>query len=309
MKKRQVDLATTVTVNTNYQGEFAGKYCGAALLSGDTLAKGMITIKPNVKHKETAKKVATSNIIADATCDFTPTGTVQLDDRVLTPKELQVNVQLCKDPFQKDWDAISMGYSAFDHLPAKFSDYLIGNFSATVGENTEKDIWMGDGSAGHFNGYVPMFTADAAVIDVAGVAAGTVTGANVIAEITKVLTKVPLQILNKPDFALYVAPDVALAYSLALGNAGFQTDYWAGAKPMNFGGYKMYTVPGLDPSYMVAAEKDNLWFGTGLMSDFNEVRVIDMAMIDGSQNVRFVMRYTAGVQYCIGAEIVLYTPV
>jgi len=58
---------------------------------------------------------------------------------------------------------------------------------------------------------------------------------------------------------------------------------------------------------MVAAEKSNLFFGTGLMSDQNEVKVIDMADIDGSQNVRIVMRYTAGVQYGIGSDIVLYS--
>ena len=308
MKKRKVDLATAVTVNTNYAGEFAGKYCGAALLSGDTLGKSMITVKPNVKFKMTAKKVTVGNIVADATCSYSDTGTIQLDDRVLTPKELQVNVTICKDDLQKDWEAIAMGYSAHDHLPPKFTDYIISQFAGEVGQETEKDIWHGDASAGHFGGFVPAFTADAAVIDVAGVAGGAITATNVIGEITKVLTAVPLTILNKPDFALYVSPNVALAYSLALGNAGFQTDYWAGVKPMNFGGYKMWTVPGLNKGFMVAAQKENLWFGTGLMSDFNQVKVLDMAMLDGSQNVRFVMRYTAGVQYCIGAEVVLYTP-
>ncbi len=58
---------------------------------------------------------------------------------------------------------------------------------------------------------------------------------------------------------------------------------------------------------MVAAEKSNLYFGTGLLADHNEVKVIDMADIDGSQNVRVVMRFTAGVQYGIGSDIVLYS--
>ena len=59
---------------------------------------------------------------------------------------------------------------------------------------------------------------------------------------------------------------------------------------------------------MMAAQKSNLYFGTGLLADHNEVKVIDMADIDGSQNVRIVMRFTAGVQYGIGSDIVLYTP-
>ena len=59
---------------------------------------------------------------------------------------------------------------------------------------------------------------------------------------------------------------------------------------------------------MMAAQKSNLYFGTGLLSDQNEVRLIDMADNDGSQNVRVIMRFTAAVQYGVGSEIVLYTP-
>ena len=58
---------------------------------------------------------------------------------------------------------------------------------------------------------------------------------------------------------------------------------------------------------MVAAEKSNLFFGTGLLNDTNEVKVIDMAEIDGSQNIRVVMRFTAGIQHAIGGDIVLYS--
>ena len=57
---------------------------------------------------------------------------------------------------------------------------------------------------------------------------------------------------------------------------------------------------------MVATTKDNLWFGTGLLSDSQEVRVLDMADLDGSQNVRVIMRFTAGVQYGVAEDIVTY---
>jgi hypothetical protein len=58
---------------------------------------------------------------------------------------------------------------------------------------------------------------------------------------------------------------------------------------------------------MVAAQSSNLYFGTGLLSDHNEVKLLDMGDLDGSQNVRVIMRYTAGVQYGIGSDIVLYS--
>ena len=40
---------------------------------------------------------------------------------------------------------------------------------------------------------------------------------------------------------------------------------------------------------------------------FFVVEVLDMADLDGSQNVRVIMRFTAGVQYGIGTDIVLYS--
>jgi len=64
---------------------------------------------------------------------------------------------------------------------------------------------------------------------------------------------------------------------------------------------------GLSDNTMIAAQKGNLFFGTGLLADHNEVKLIDMADLDGSQNVRVVMRFTAAVQYGIGADIVLYS--
>ena len=79
------------------------------------------------------------------------------------------------------------------------------------------------------------------------------------------------------------------------------------AEVLSFDGVKIAVANGLPDNTMVAAEKSNLFFGTGLLNDQNEVKVIDMADIDGSQNVRVVMRYTAAVQYGLGSEIVLYS--
>ncbi len=58
------------TITSTYAGEFAGKYIAAALLSGKTLNDGAVTIKPNVKYKEVIKKIASTGIVANASCDF-----------------------------------------------------------------------------------------------------------------------------------------------------------------------------------------------------------------------------------------------
>ena len=308
-------MATTTSITTTYAGQNAGQYISAALLSGATLDNGLITVKPNIKFKEVLKKVSTDGLVKDATCDFDPTSTITLTERTLQPDFQQVNLQLCKKDFHSDWEAIEMGYSAFDSLPPSFSDFLISHVAAKVAQKTEQSIWNGAAAtAGEFAGFKELMLADADVSDVGAGAA--VTASNVIAKMGLVVDAINSTIYTSDDLFIYVSQNVARAYVRALG--GFQatigaagTDnkgtQWYNGGGLSFDGIKIAVANGLADNTMVAAEKSNLYFGTGLLSDQNEVKVIDMADIDGSQNVRVVMRFSAGVNYGIGSDIVLYS--
>lgn len=308
-------MATTTSITTSYAGEFAGKYISAALLSADTLEGGGITIKPNVKYKEVLKTMSLDAIVKDATCDFSDTSTLTLAEKVLTPEEFQVNLELCKSDFVSDWEAISMGYSAFDELPSNFSDYLIGHVAAKVAQKMEQNIWNGtNATAGEFDGITKLLAADSDVVDVVGT---TITAANVITELGKVVDAIPAAVYGKEDLYLYVSQSVARAYVRALGGFGASGlgangvnnagTTWFNGGDLAFDGVKLFVCSGMPDNDIVAAQKSNLFFGTGLMSDHNEVKLLDMADLDGSQNVRVVMRFTAGVQIGIGADIVYYT--
>jgi hypothetical protein len=309
-------MPTNTSITTTYAGEFAGKYISAALLSASTIENGGIEVKPNIKFKEVIKKISTDDVLKDATCDFDPTSTVTLTERIIQPEEFQVNLQLCKKDFRSDWEAVQMGVSAFDSLPPSFADFLIAHVAAKVAQKNENNIWSGvNANAGEFDGLITLMTADADVSDVVGTA---ITAANVIEEMGKLVDAIPSALYGKEDLNLYVSQNVARAYVRALGGfaaAGLgangtnaQGTQWYNNGSLSFDGVKIFVANGLSDNYMVAAEKSNLFFGTGLLSDHNEVKVIDMADIDGSQNVRVVMRLTAGVQYGIGSDIVLYTP-
>ena len=308
-------MATTTSITTTYAGEKAAGYISAALLSANTIENGGITVKPNVKFKQVIKRLSTTDLIADGSCDFAATDTVTLDEKILQPEEFQVNLNLCKSDFRDDWDAISMGYSAFDNLPPSFQEFLIAEIIAKIADKNEKNIWMGaTATAGEFDGLVALATADGTVNDVAGT---TITASNVIAEMGKVVDAMPSALYGKSDVKLYVAQNVYKAYVRALGGFGADGVGAAGyeAKGNNqainsllFDGVEVFLANGLDSNYMYLAESSNIFFGTGLLSDHNEVKVLDMADIDCSQNVRFVMRFTAGVQHGFGSDIVLYTP-
>ena len=303
------------TITTSYAGEFAGEYISAALLSGNTLANGLITIKPNVKFKSVLKTFATdTSSIADASCAFTDTADISLAEKILEPKEFQQNLILCKDQFQSDWEAVQMGYSAFDNLPPKFSDFMIAHASEQVAQFVEQKIWSGSAGSGSFQGFTANLLADATVNDVTGT---TVNAGNVIAELGKIVDAIPSAVYNKEDMFIYVSQNIARAYVRALGgfasgglgangtdNKGTQ---WYNGGALSFDGVKIAVANGLADDTAVAAQKSNLYFGTGLLSDHNLVKVIDMADIDGSQQVRVVMRFTAGIQHGIGADTVLYS--
>lgn len=310
-------MATTTSITTTYAGESAGQYISAALLSGSTLESGGVTIKPNVKFKEVIKKLATNDIVKDASCDFSATSTITLTERVLQPEFQQVNLQLCKKDFISDWEAISMGYSAHHTLPSNFSDYLISHVAAKVAERTEKSLWAGDtATSGQFNGFTKLVSTDADLPSGQEIAGTTVTASNVITELGKIVDATPSALYGKDDFYIYVSQNIARAYVRALGGFGASGlgangtnnmgTQWFNNGSLSFDGVKLFVANGLADNDAIATTKDNLFFGTGLLADHNEVKILDMSDLDGSDNVRVVMRFTAGAQIGVIEDVVTY---
>jgi hypothetical protein len=316
MRKLQKFAGEQPNITTTYAGEFAGKYIAAALLSATTLDKKLITILPNVKYKQVLQKIAVNSIVNDASCNFVTSGTVALTERVIEPKELQVNLELCKQNFVNSWEALQLGYSAFDEIPKDFTDFLISYVGGTVAQATEQSIWTGAAATnGQFAGLLPALSASVAagtgVLQATG--SGAINSSNVLAKLDNVFQTIPNAVYGKEDLLIYVPTNVAKAYQQALGGGaqganGYNNMMNVGEKPMNFNGVEIAMCPGMTSNYIVAAQKSNLYFGTGLMSDYNEVRVLDMAQIDGSQNFRIIMRYTAATQVGILSDAVVYIP-
>ena len=321
MRKIQKFTAGNPAITSTYAGEAASDYIAAALLSARTLDNQLITIKPNVKFKEVIQKLDVDGIVQDASCDFVTSGSVAISERVLTPKELQVNLSLCKQEFVDSWEALSLGYSAFDEIPRNFNDYLVSYVGGKVAEATETAIWQGTATNGSFPGFENAFSASAATLVTSAVQpartdgdgaiiSGSITSANVVDKLTAVYDTISSEVFGKEDLVIYGGTNVIKAYQSALSgvtNVGsFNNQLNVGEKPSNFQGIEIVLAPGMSANAIVAAQKSNLFFGTGLLSDYNEVRVLDMADLDGSQNYRVIMRYTAGTQFGVASDIVYY---
>lgn len=300
-------MATTTSITTTYAGEEAGKYASAALLSGDTLSKGLIEIKPNIKYKQVLKRLSTSDILKDGSCDFDPSGTITLTERVIEPLSYKVNLQLCKEDFRSDWEAESMGFSAHDQLPPRFADYLLAYVSAKVAAKTETNIWSGvAANDGEFDGFETLLTNQPLQPAAQEVAGTTVDALNVVAELGKIVDAIP-NALFKDDLAIYIPISMYRLYIRAQAALGFVDRFNnQDMGDVMFDGIPLKVATGMSDNVAICTYKDNLYFGTGILSDHTEVKVLDMADIDLSDNVRIAMKLTAAVQIANPEDVVTY---
>ena len=304
-------MATTTNVTSNYAGEYAGEIIGKAFKEADTIAKNLVTVLPNIPFQTSLRKISYIDGRVDYACGFAPTGTVTLTEKLLTPKKIKNEQELCKEDFRQAWDSASMGFSANnDSMPKDEQTAFLAEVLGDTAEATDMDIWQGlAATAGQFGGFIEKFTADATVIKhgngITSIAAA-ITKANVVSEIEKVLDAVPVALRRKSDMVFGISPDVALAYQQALISAGISNGLGGGDMVLQYGSYKLEVINGLPDNTIVVYQVKNLYFGTGLLADHNEIRIKDMDESDLTGTVRFKMVYTGGTQYVNGSEVIWY---
>ena len=309
-------MPNPVTSGTTYAGEFAGKYIAAALLSAPTLEQGGVTILANSGYKTVLQKVGTGAIVFDASCDFTANGTVTLTESILTTKELQVNVQLCKSDLFQTWQSAEMGYSAFRTLPKTFADFLIAHVAEKVAAGTETSIWSGTNVTGSYLGLKAQLIAGGSIAVSSPLVGAALDVTTVVAEMGRAVDAIPAAVYGNEGLRLYVSQKIAKLYVRALGGFGAsglggsgtnaQGTQWFTNGSLSFDGIPIFMANGLGADNMIATTVDNLYFGTGLLNDQNLVKTIDMADIDGSQNVRVILRFNAGVGIGFAGDAVTY---
>ena len=297
-----------ITVASNFAGKAAGFYISAALKASNSL--DYLTMIENIKFKSNIQALnQTVNSVVDATCDFTAAGTLALTEKVLEPKNLQVNMDICKETLLSSWEALEMRAGAGAPPPPSFEDYVISYMGEIIAQATENSIWAGTNVAGQFNGFLGAATGlllpgvDATVVQDA--AAGAYTAGTIIAELQGAVASIPVTALGKEDLHIYMSQRTYQYYISAVSTLGYVNAYNMNGDyvPM-FEGYKIAVCNGMLENELVIAQKSTLFFGTDLLSDATRINLMDMATLDGSDNIRMVARYSAGVQTGTGADIV-----
>jgi len=300
-----------LTTTSNYAGKAAGFYISAALRQSNSME--FLTMIENIKFKSNIQKMAGSGLVKDATCDFTGAGTLAMTEAILTPKNLQVNTDLCKSTLLDSWEALQMRAGAGAPPPASFNDYVISYMGEIIANATETSLWTGnDATAGEFTGFVGggvgHLVTDGTVVDVANVGgAGTAFAAgNIIENLQNCVAAILPTVYTREDLYIYMSPKTWRLYISAVSAltsfpfANMNEDY-----TKVFEGIRLAVCNGMKDDVLVAAERSNLYFGTDLLSDQTRIQLMDMAQLDGSDNMRLVARYSGGTQVGIGADTVL----
>ena len=298
------------TVTSNYAGKAAGFYISAALKEATSLEH--LTVLQNIKYKENLQKVAGSSLVRNADCNFTNHGNLALTESILTPKNLQINMQTCKDTLLSSWEAETMKAGAMNNNSPKFEDYVISYFTQHISDAVESSVWSGAAAVnGQFEGFLTgttgAFAVNGNVVQTTNTGgAGTAyTAANIISNLQTISAAIPSTVYGKEDLRIYMNWKTYRLYVSAISALGYvnmysmNNDYEA-----TFEGIELAVVYGMPDNKLVAAQKSNLFFGTDLLSDTTQVKMLDMSPLDGSENLRFVAKYSGGVQVGIGSEVV-----
>ena len=293
-------MPTTTSLTTTYAGELAGEIVAKALLSN--VSTQYVTMKPNVPYKSVVRKIDDTVTFAAGTCDFTPTGTITLTERILTLEEFQVQRQICKKDFFTDWTTADV---MSGRVNTQIQDAIIGRLVGGIAAANETIMWSGvNATAGQYDGFETLIKAGGSGAVSAG--SGALSDTNIIATIWDVINTAPAAVkgaAEKP--AIYMGQAAWEAYmqaQIAAGNGWYLTGGPEVSKRF-VGMYEIYVCPGMTANNIIFAQPSNLMLGTWQENQMNEVFILDMQPLDGSQNVRYGARFYLGAQIAVAEDI------
>tara|TARA_R110000751_G_scaffold6755_5_gene28530 strand:+ start:10140 stop:11123 length:984 start_codon:yes stop_codon:yes gene_type:complete len=308
----QINLATSpVTyVNKTYAGLLAVPFVAPAILSADSIANGYISVLENVRHKAVLKKFS-GGAIADRTCTFTQplSGTqLVLTDVVLETAQLQVNEEFCNNQLAQDWAAAQM-QGADAAMPNAYASFVSQYVARITQAGVETNLWAGKyaianggttGAVNSFAGIMNKYVASSGTHDTTNAGAWTaattpVTATDVILRLAVLVANAPASIAGDPDANIYMSRATAQLYYTALSNT-YSLPFLNDGLVARYAGYNIIAPAGFPDDTAILSKKDNLYFGTNVLTDMTEARILDLTAVTGDAVTRVALLFDAGAQ-------------
>lgn len=299
-----------LTDNTTFYGKDAEGFFKKVLTTG--LAKNELTLIPNVKSKIKLAYSDLGNILQADDCSFSSTGEGTLNQKTMEVCDLKVNLEYCATTFEANYLSLQLraGSNNEEVMPTSYADFVVNYVAEKVASDLEITMFKGDTGTASYplslcDGLVKQLTNDGSVIDV-GATAGSITAANAVAELNRVLEAVPAAVRTQPNFKIFVSQEIAFAYKQA--QASTQGGlFLVGDKELNYLGFRLIPTSGLSAKQMIALDSAKVFFLTDLVSDWDDIIIIPQRNISGARTERFATSLKFGVNYLYGNEIVLYS--
>lgn len=289
----------TVNVGT-YAGEAARPYVAAAVLSADTISNGYVTVRENVHSKAVLRKFSGVTIQANDDCAFsTTTGQLTLGEVVLEASPLKINEQVCNEDLRATWEGTQMS-GQNSPAPADFTTYVAQYVAAKTAEAIERNLWQGNYASddGGTDGTYTAFDGICAKI-VAGtpgeedLLTGATTASNILSRLNALA--VPAVIAGDPNTKLFMSRAMKQLYYEGIAGTSELT-YLAEGMAANYKGYEIITPAGMPDDTFLFAQRDNLYFGTDLLTDHINASILNLREVTGDDVTRVIMQFSGGTQ-------------
>ena len=138
--------------------------------------------------------------------------------------------------------------------------------------------------------------------------AGTLTCINknnVVAAFEEVYRNMSDSIRLAPDTVFYVPSRVAAAYKLKQAEAAYSPNVYSQDYELSFLGYRVLEIPEMRNNAVVCSRIASMHFATPLISDLNQVLIVDQSTTSASRTIRYRLDFAFDVAISDGKNITL----
>lgn len=270
----------------------------------------------NIKEKTKIGSLGFGSLLFPAECDYQG-GNSTLGAKEMDICKAQIGTEVCmyemETSFLADW--MNSGSNG-DWMPANFASFFFEELGRTVSDKLEVLTWQGDTDVvfdaedestfiGICDGLEKQLCG--ATIPVAqNITGTTVTSSNVIAELTKVYEVIPTKVRqDKSKVKWFISQNIADAYLLAV--ASQSAEQYTNKDPeLKFLGFTLSVGAGMSDNVQTVSLGTNYVFLADMVSDPEDLTVIDMSKTDGSKKWRVRSDFKVGFNYLNDSEWVVY---
>lgn len=269
----------------------------------------------NVKQKTKIGNLGFEDPIQEFDCSFSATN-ANLSAKEFEPCKLKVNVEVCLDSIESSFIAqwLQSGSDAA-MLPNEFQSFFFQELSRAVSNSLEQITFKGDtslssedvGSLAYCDGLEKKLgEADIPAGQRIALVSGGLTVENIVEEMQKMYDKIPATYKNRDQDILWMIPTPwAALYKQRIAKTSIEM-YFTKNTELTFLGIPLVVAEGMSADKSFITRKDNVLFIADLISDQENIEVIDMRKTLGEPNLRVVSWFKFGVGILNDEEFVVY---